>query len=303
MTGSRLVLAVTLTIGLLAASGGAGAQPARTVRIGWLTTGPHPFIADFRQGLRELGYVEGRDLVIEERYAGATPGRLAELAAELVRLKVDVVVASGLTATAVAREAITGLPVVSISGDPVGAGLVASLARPGGNITGLSILSTEMAAKWVELFHAGFPQVTRIGLLWDGGVISIARDAAQAAGRSLHLELPVLAVRQPDDLKRAFQDAVRARAGGLVVLSSPLFAAHKQRIVGLAAQHRLPAMYEHRDFVEAGGLMSYGPDLRDVFRRAAVFVDKILKGAKPADLPVEQPTKFELVINSATRES
>jgi putative ABC transport system substrate-binding protein len=295
----RLVVAL-LALAFLAAPLAAESQSAGKVQIGWLTTAPHPFLEAFRQGLRDLGWVERQNLVIEERYAGGRPERLADLATELIKLKVNVIMVSGAAATRAAHRASASAPVVFVTGDPVSDGIVASLARPGGNVTGLALMNTEVSAKWVELIREVLPGTPRIVILWDPSASRPQLQVAEAAARSLQLQVRTLEARSAEEIDRAFQVAVSDRAGALVPLSSAFFAAEKQRIAGLAARHRLPIVYEHRDFVEAGGLMSYGPDLRDVFRRAAGYVDKILKGARPADLPVEQPTKFELVVNLKT---
>jgi putative ABC transport system substrate-binding protein len=252
------------------------AQTSPVVKIGWLTTARHPFIESFREGLRELGYVEGKNLVIEERHG--SPERLPELADELLRLKVDVLVASAAAAARVATRVSASIPVVFVTGQAVTDGIVASLARPGGNATGISLMNPEMSQKWVELLKVMFPRISRMAILWDSGTSRLQLEAIETAVRNLHLQPQVLEVHSPDGLDAAFEGAVRARAEVLVVGASPLLAANKQRVVSLAARHRLPAMYEHRDFVEAGGLMSYGADLREVFRRAASYVHRILGG-------------------------
>jgi putative tryptophan/tyrosine transport system substrate-binding protein len=274
-------------------------QKVKVYRVGWVTTGHHPFIANFREALRELGYSEGQNLVIEERYADGKTERLPDLVAELLRLKVDILVTAGAAATSAARQ--TSVPVVFVTGDPVKAGFVSSLARPAGTMTGLALWPTpEIGAKWVELVKEALPRVSRVAALRDPYAGHEQSDAVAAAARSLQLELQVVDARDADGIDRAFQRMIAEHVGAFVPLSSPMFATQKQRIVALAAWNRLPALYEHREFVEAGGLMSYGPDLRDVFRRAAIYVVRILGGAKPGDLPVEQPTKFELVINART---
>ena len=199
-----------------------------------------------------------------------------------------------------AKDTTTTVPIVSITSNHVGVGLVRSLAHPGGNVTGLELLSADLSVKWLELLKATVPNLARVGVLADTSGPSTQFERMNAVASSLGLKLVRLGARDAASIDAAFTQAARERVGGLIPLSSPVFAAHKRDIVALAAKHRLPAMYEHRDFVDSGGLMSYGPNLDDVFRRAAVFVDKILKGSKPADLPVEQPTKFELVINLKT---
>ncbi len=274
-------------------------QPAAKVyRIGWLAPAPVPStLQGFRAGLRALGYVEGSNLVIVERYA-IGPEPLAGLAAELVAARVDVLMTSGAAARAAKNTAGATL-VVFVTGNPVETGLVVSLARPGGSLTGLSVMGG-LEAKRLQFLKEAFPKLSRVGVLTTSTTQQSLMMELEAAAHSLGLEMTRLEVRVPDDLEPALAAAAKDRVGAILPLSSPLFAAEKQRIVNLATKHRLPAMYEHRDFTEAGGLLSYGPDIFDVFRRAAGYVDKILKGARPADLPVEQPTKIELVINLKT---
>jgi ABC-type uncharacterized transport system substrate-binding protein len=299
---------VTLILSILMASLVADAQPAGKVyRIGRLAPGSpggNPFIEVFRQALRELGYVEGQNLVIEYRWAEGQLERLPALAAELVRLPVDVLVPSGgSTAIRAAQQATRTIPIVMIGGsDPVAQGFVASLARPGGNITGLSLLSPELVGKRLEILKEAAPQSTRIAVLANPGAsptlgpttISNLTVATQALG----WQLQVVEVRRAEELDDAFAAMNRAGADALYVGGdSLLLDGLRGRIADLAAQYRLPAMYAWRTNVEAGGLMSYGVSLAERHRRAATYVDKILKGAKPADLPVEQPTQFELVIN------
>ncbi|HSE96240.1 MAG TPA: ABC transporter substrate-binding protein [Methylomirabilota bacterium] len=300
------VLAGVLALALLASPLAPEAQPAGKVyRIGVLYPGspPHSSLSGaFYQGLRELGYIEGQNISIEERWAEGRPERLPDLAADLVRRKVDVIVAEGLVAWA-AKQATTTIPIVlSVSNDPVGAGLVASLARPGGNVTGLAFLSEELGGKWMELLKETFPGISRVAVLWHPASAGQGQlRTSEAAARSLGVRFQALKVERSDELDTAFAEAHKNRAGALIVSSSAFFYQNRTRLVGLAAKHRLPTMYHQKDFVVgSGGLMSYGPNLHEVFRRAATFVDKILKGAKPADLPVEQPTKFELVINLRT---
>jgi len=261
-------------------------------------------IEAFRQGLRELGYVEGKNIVIEYRYAEGKPDRLPDLASELVRLKLDVIFTVGSTQPALALKNVTKtIPIVfAASSDPVGLGLVASLARPGGNITGLSNLNPELNGKRLELIKETFPRVSRIAFLWNPEAPDLSRlfKETQALALALGLELQSLEVRGPEDFESAFKAAAESHAGALSVPSSAYFFSHRARIADLAVKSRLPAIYADRGYVEAGGLMSYGPSLVDLYRRAAVYVDKILKGAKPGDLPVQQATKFEFVINLKT---
>ena len=291
---------------LLAAPLTVGAQPAPTARIGWLAAEPTPALETFRDALRELRPVEGRNVVIETVYAGETGERLPELAAELVRLKVDIIVALGSSAALAARR-ITTKPIVSVTGDPVAQGLAGSLARPGGNVTGVATIPSELNGKRVEVLKVALPRLSRLAVLNDatGTTTKSGQErmttSLEAAARSAAVQLlPGSDIRRADDFGPAFARVAAQRADAVFVQSSPYFNAERERIVRLAAQHRLPAVYEHRDFADAGGLMSYGPDWRDVYRRVAAFVDKILKGAKPADLPIERPSKFELVINLKT---
>ena len=295
--------------GLLAAPLVAGAQQAgRVHRIGYLTGGlstdrPH-LIEAFRQGLRELGWVEGQNIVIEYRYAEGRFDRLPDLAAELVRLKVDILVAVATPASAAAKNATGTIPIVGISlGDPVGTGLIASLARPGGNITGVSYsVGVETIGKGLELLNEIVPNVRWVAILSNPGnpLHAPAVRDLKVAARSLGEQLQLLDARGPTEFDGAFAAMAKERVGGLFVVADTMFNLHRARLVELAAKSRLPAAYGTRDAVESGGLMSYGPSLPDLFERGATYVDKILKGAKPADLPVEQPTKFELVINLKT---
>jgi putative ABC transport system substrate-binding protein len=299
-----------VALGLLAAPLAADAQQAGSVaRIGYLS--PHlaasPHLPEaFRQGLRDLGYVEGRNVVIEYRSAEGKPERLPALAAELVALKVDVIVAPGTPQALAARQATRTLPIVfATAADPVGSGLVTSLARPGGNVTGLSILAPELVGKRLELLTQAVPGVSRVAVLWQPGGHDERTDKdilkeAEVAARALGVRLQFVEARGPADFDRAFSDMTRARVGALTVLTGIMFLNERRRLVDLAAKNRLPEVYGGRDFVDAGGLLSYGPNLADLYRRAATYVDKILKGAKPGDLPIEQPTKFELVINMQT---
>ncbi len=286
-------------------------QAAKIARIGYLSpnlaTSPHLREA-FRQGLRDLGYVEGRNLVIEYRDAEGKVERLPALAAELVALKVDVIVAEGgnTRVPLAATQATRTLPIVFASAaDPVGSGLVTSLARPGGNVTGLSSLTAELVGKRLELLMQAVPGLGQVAVLWLPGALGERTEkemltGAEVAARGLGVRLQFVEARDPADFDRAFSDMTRARAGALTMLPSNLFFREHRRLVDLAARNRLPAVYPWKDFVDAGGLMSYGASLTDSCRRAATYVDKILKGAKPGDLPVEQPTKFELVINLKT---
>jgi putative ABC transport system substrate-binding protein len=309
MRGLRLAFNITLFLGGLFSPLAAEAQQAAKVaRIGWLAgnLSASPYAPEaFRQGLRDLGYVEGRNVVIEYRDAEGKPERLPALAAELVALKVDVMVAPGTVAALAAKQATNTIPTVFTAGDPVTSGLVTSLARPGGNVTGLSFLGPELVGKRLELLTQAIPAVSRVAVLWPPGAMGERTDKdrlkeADVAARALGVRLQLVEARGPADFGRAFSDMTRARAGALTVLPSNMFTSERRRLVELAAKNRLPAVYTSREFVDAGGLMSYGPNLADLYRRAATYVDKILKGTKPTDLPVEQPTKLELVINLRT---
>jgi len=282
-------------------------QPKKVPRIGYLaavsSSADSRRLEAFRQGLRELGYIEGKNITIEYRYAEGKLDLLSDLAAELVRLKVDIIVTQSTLDAYAARQSTSTIPIVmTASGDAVGTGLVASLARPGGNITGLTSLSRELSGKRLELLKEAVRGLSRVAVLWNAANPDKARDVeeTQVQARTLGLELQSLEIRGPNDFDGAFQTATRKRAGALLILADSLTITHQSRIVDLAAKSRLPAMHEQREFVEAGGLMAYGPSLLGLFRRIATYVDKILKGAKPADLPVEQPMQFELVINLKT---
>jgi ABC-type uncharacterized transport system substrate-binding protein len=305
----RLIgLAVVLAIGLLGAPLAVAAQQ-KGARIGYLAADLRANAAwpeAFRQGLRELGYIEGQNILIEYRSADGELDRLPALAAELVRLKVHVLVSEGTPPSVAAKGATKTIPIVfAASADAVGSGLVGSLARPGGNITGLSFLAPETAAKGLQLLKEMSPGITRVAVLSHRGNPSeatrqIILKEAEVAARALAVHPQFLEVRGPDDFEKAFSEMMRARAGGLTVVTSIMFLGERRRLVELSAKNRLPTVYPWREPVDAGGLLAYGPNLPDLFRRAAVYVDKILKGTKPADLPVEQPTKFELVINLKT---
>ena len=286
----------------------ARAQQAVSIsRIGILWPGASlpapPRMESFRQGLRELGYVDGQNVVIELRYAQGGLQQLPELAAELVRLKVDVIQASGDLAPRVAQQATTTIPIVAMSDDILGAGLIASLSRPGGNTTGLTILSPELSVKRLELLKELVPRLSRVTALWDPTTGTSQVAMTEGAARSLNLELQVLEVRRRDDVPEAIRAARNSQAEAINIFSSPLLASLAPEIISFAAEYRLPAIYQWREHAEAGGLISYGPSLAAMFRQAAGIVVKIIKGTKPADLPVEQPTKFLLVVNAKTAKS
>jgi putative tryptophan/tyrosine transport system substrate-binding protein len=279
-------------------------QPAKVHRVGFLTANDFSALAArieaLRQGLRELGYVEGKNIVIEYRYAEGKLDRLPALAAELVRLKVDIIVSAGPQSTRAVKEATVTIPIVmAFDFDPVGNGFVASLARPGGNITGLSTLAPEISGKQLELLKEIVPGLSRVAVLGnstDPGNAQVVGETERAAV-ALTVHHLYLDVRAPADIETAFRAASKGRADAVLSLSSFLFISQRKQLVDLAVKSRLPAIYDRREYVEDGGLMSYGVSQPDLFRRAATYVDKILKGAKPADLPVEQPKKFEFIIN------
>jgi putative tryptophan/tyrosine transport system substrate-binding protein len=300
---SILAVAVQLTVTMTVEA----QQPAKIPRIGILLGASASFqsarVEAFRQRLRELGYVEGKNIVIEPRYAEGKLERLPDLAAELVRLKVDVIVTAGGPTSLAAKKASTIIPIVFTGhADPVGTGLVSSLARPGGNITGLSTMAPDLDGKRLELLKEAFPKVDRVAFLWvaaDSRGNSTLTDM-EAPAKALGLKLQSLPVRSLDDFERAFAQAKRDGLQALITSIGPVISAQRRQVLDFAAKNRLPAMYPYSEFVEAGGLMSYAPNYADLWRRAASYVDKILKGAKPADIPVEQPTKFEFLVNLKT---
>jgi len=289
-----------------------GQQSKRVPRIGiLLTVSPElplsrALLDAFRRGLREHGYVEGQNIAIEYRSAQGRVDRFPELAAELARVKVDVIVTGATPAALAAKQVTTSIPIVAgVMADPVGDGLVASLARPGGNVTGLTFLAPGLVAKRLQLLKEAVPRVSRVAALWHPGsfaehTMRETLNETEGAAQTLRVQLQLLEANSPSDFDKAFSAMSRNRASALIVFPSPMFYNEHRRLVDLAAKHRLPAVYAFREAVDAGGLMAYGANIPDLFGRAATYVDKILKGAKPADLPVEQPTKFELVINLKT---
>ena len=293
-----------LGVGVLAAPVAAGAQQAgKAYRVGVLGAIDSPPWEAFRQGLRELGYVEGRNLFLEQRFSGGRNERLRELAAELGRLQVDVIMTGGTEAPQAARAVTSSIPIVmGAANDPVGLELIASFARPGGNVTGLSFdITQQEGAKRLQLLKELVPKASRVAyLLAPGPTGETDLAGARLGARALGVDLRIHEVRAPGDLDRTFTALMRKRPDALLVSATPAAMLQRRQIVDLAARSRLPAMYGFREPVEAGGLVSYGPSLSDMFHHAATYVDKILKGAKPGDLPVEQPTKFELVINLKT---
>jgi putative ABC transport system substrate-binding protein len=282
-------------------------RPSRVSRIGYLDSGASASAAAhleaFRQGLRDLGWVEGENIAIEARYAEGKYERLHDLAAELVRLKVDVLCTTSTPAALAAKQATSTIPIViGRVADPVRSGVVASLARPGGNITGWTHLGLDLRAKYLDLLKEAVPAASRLGALWNPAnpVHLSSLKPLEAGAQALKVQLHPVGVQDPKEFENAFPALARQRVEALAVLPDALFLAHRDLIVALAAQHRLPALYGMTEFAAAGGLMAYGVNLATMYRSGASFVDKILKGAKPADLPVEQPTKFELIINMKT---
>ena len=309
MTTLRAFVTISLALSLVSLPpAGEAQQAANTPRIGFLSVGSaaeprlQRFLSAFRQGLRELGYVEGQNIAIESRWAEGKDDRLPGLATELVRLKVSVIVTHGV-AIRPAQQATGTIPIVmAVINDPVAAGFVASLARPGGNITGLSSMAPELVGKQLELLKEVAPKVSRVALLGNPANPGYAPELRQAqeTARMLGIRLQPLEVRDPGEIDSVFAAISKQRAGAVIVLSDSMLIDSRARIADLAARRRLPTMSGRIDDAQAGGLIVYGPSILDNFRRAATYVDKILKGAKPADLPIEQPTKFELVINQRT---
>jgi putative ABC transport system substrate-binding protein len=306
----KQLLALSFAAMLFAQYVTTGAQPARKIsRVGFLaasgdSTDAGPLVEAFRQGLRDLGYVEGKNIRIEYRYAEGKLDRMANQLTELVQLNVDVIVVQTLIGIRAAKEATKTIPIVIVTAvDPVANGIIDSLARPGGNITGISTISRELSGKRLELLKEAVPRLSRIAVLWDaeGPAAAISFKEYQAVAPALKIALHSLEVRgSTPDLEGAFQVAAKARVGALISIRNSTLNRYMRRIATLAATNRLPSMFEGSPYVEAGGLMSYSSNNADQYRRAATYVDKILKGAKPADLPVEQPTKFEFVINLKT---
>jgi putative tryptophan/tyrosine transport system substrate-binding protein len=294
-----------LAILLLITVPSAAAQQTKKVpRIGYLDAfspaGTVERVGSFVRGLRDLGWVEGQNIIIEYRYAEGKPERLAELAADLVHLNVDIIVVQSNTVARVVADATKTIPIVMADGrDPVATGLAASLARPGGNVTGMTNLRTELAGKKLELLKETVPKHAHVAAFWNPAARTEEIGELKAAAPSLKIQLHVLEVRVADELEKAFREATKARAGALIVTTDPtgLFTTNRKQILELAVKNRLPAMYPVSAYVNAGGLMSYAADVSESFRRAATYVDKILKGAKPGDLPIERPMKFELIIN------
>jgi putative ABC transport system substrate-binding protein len=294
----------TLGVGLAAWPLAARAQQPATPVIGVLWPGASPpeppRMESLRQALRQLGFVEGQNISIELRYARGGLQQLPELAAELVRMKVDVLIAFGDLTPRIAQQATPTIPIVAISDDIVGAGLVTSLSRPGANTTGLTIMSPELSAKRLEVLREMVPGMSRVVALWDPTTGASQVEATKRAAESLNLGLQVLEVQRREDIVEAFRTAQSGHADALNIFSSPFLTSLYREIIALSAEHRLPAIYQWKEHVEAGGLLSYGPSLAAMWRQAGTIIVKVLKGAKPADLPVEQPTKFELAVNART---
>jgi putative ABC transport system substrate-binding protein len=302
----RLIgLAVVLAVSLVLAPVSARAQPPAGKMIGYLSfrSGPSYLEEAFRQGLRELGYFEGQNISIEYRWADFKTDRASTLAAELVRLNVNVIVSTGGPTPALAAKRSTKtIPIVFTAANPVGTGLVASLNRPGGNVTGINVLGPELDEKRLDLLKEAIPGISRVAVLANpaNAATAGALKDLESAARSLRVKLQVLEVRERQEIDDAFAAMVRDRAQAVLVMTDPLFLVQRERIVDLVAKHRLPAIFGWREFAESGGLLSYDSKLTDMYRRLATYVDKILKGAKPGDLPIEQATKVELVINVKT---
>jgi putative ABC transport system substrate-binding protein len=303
----KKIFCLTLCAMLFALCVSAEAQQAKKVpRIGHLSAASASVIAArveaFRQGLRELGYVEGKNILIEYRYAEGKVDRLTDLAAELVRLKVDVIVTAAPSSTRAVKKATSTIPIVmgGVGGDPVEAGFVASLARPGGNVTGLTALSQELTGKQLELLKEIVPKLSRVAVLGTSTLPGYEVKEMELAAGAFKVQLQHLDVLSSKDLETAFREARKGRADAGLVRASPVLESHRAQIAELAAKNRLPTIYPFAEFVEAGGLLTYGVSIPDLYRRAATYVDKLLKGAKPADLPVEQPTKFDFIINLKT---
>ena len=311
MSARTVVRLVLCALGLLTAPLAAKAQQAGgTVTIGYLGNSSPSLESNlvdaFREGLRHLGYVEGQNLVIRYQWAEGQQERHAVLARELVRLKPDIILTAGTPGTLAAKQATQSIPIVTaIAGDPVAAGLVSSLAKPGGNVTGLSTLASELEGKRLELFKQAVPKLSRVVALLNPAnpFTTIAWKALQPAAEALGVQLQPVEVRGPNDLDRALATIKKARPDGLIVVPDRFLLTYRASIVQFMAENRLPGMFPFREFVQEGGLLAYGPDYTDMYRRAATYVAKILRGAKPADLPMEQPTKFEFVINLKTAQA
>lgn len=300
----KIPFSILLISAILGTGAVAEAQQKKVPRIGALLSGSSStaghYVDAFRQGLRDLGYVEGQTITVEYLWAEGRSDRFADFAADLVRAKVDLILVWGTTAVIAAKQATSAIPIVFVAvGDPVGSGVVISLARPGGNVTGLATLGTEIAGKRLELLREIVPRIGRVAVLRNliNPVSASMLKETQIAAQALGVQLQVVEVKDPGEFESAFSAMTKGRADALIVLGDPVFLSYRTRLGDLAAKHRVPAIYWDSQFVEARGLISYGVSITDLFRRAATYVNKILKGTKPTDLPVEQPTKFEFVIN------
>ena len=288
----------TLIVGIAAVASRAAAQQRQRLVIGWLSAAPHPMLGPFEDQLSQLGYRRGANLEIRERYAEGDPERLPDLARALAAGGVDVIIASGAAAAQAVRRATPDQRALFVSANPVQAGLVASHARPGGKLSGISLQMEDIASKWPEILREALPQARRVGIVADRqNPGTNQQDVATAAAKTLGLAVIVFDVGGAADIEPKLEAARAADVDGVIVCSSPLFSAYAAAVVGAAARLRLPAIYEHRQFTEAGGLLSYGPDLAAVFRRLAVLAERVARGADPGEIPVEQPTRFELVVN------
>jgi putative ABC transport system substrate-binding protein len=282
-------------------------QTGRMARVGILDGGSsyperEALWGGFRQALREAGYAEGRNIAFEFRWGAGQASALSRMAEELVRANVDVIVTAGTPAALAAKQATASVPIVLVlAGDPVRTALAATLNRPGGNVTGLTTLSTELSAKRLEFLRELFPAIAQLGILWDSNpAFALAVEDTELAARSFNVSVRAVVVRGRDELETAFADLARQRVGALEIMPGQVFLSERRRVAELAVKHRLPTIFAQREYVEAGGLLSYGSNLRQLFLRAAAYVDKVLKGARPADLPIEQPKTFELVVNLKT---
>jgi len=305
--GLAVLVALSLTIAPFAAE---AQQPPKVARVGWMSlatpTAPAPYFDVFRRGLRDLGYVEGQNLILEPRYTGGKNDVLPKLIADLERVGVDVIVTGPFAALRVAKQTTTRIPIVMTpSADPVVAGIVQSLVRPGGNVTGITEMAPQLTPQRLELLKEIVPTLSRVAILWQPG--SLSEEAfkkmlqeTQVTARSLGVQLQVVEAKEVADFDAAFSAMVKERAEAVIVLVNPMFNVQRRHIIERAANHRLPAIYEWKEFVGSGGLISHGADVQDIYRRAAGLVNKILKGAQPADLPVEGPTRFDLAVNLKT---
>jgi putative ABC transport system substrate-binding protein len=300
----KIFIWLLATIVLAIAQAVEAQQSGRVARVGVLFIGgkDQPYLESFKQGMRDLGYVEDKNVVFLYRYAEGNEARLGALTAELVRDKVDVILATASNTATAAREVTKTIPIVVTSGNLLETGLAKDLAKPGGNVTGLTLMAYDLTGKRLEILKESLPKVKRVAALWTTSVTKVVPgyQAAEDAAKALSLRLHSVPVQSARDFDAAFSEMVKARANGLFLILSPLTTLNSKRIVELAVKHRLPGMYPTKQFTEEGGLMSYGTSTGDLYRRAATYVDKILKGAKPAELPVEQPMKFEFVVNLKT---